>query len=378
MKRRRAPVSTQAIERDVQQAYSFADCRAGLASTIEGLAFVRVVCTQNTAAGYTGEAIEIVFRESREKPKLIFFDKFGRNRNQLAIGPIHLVQAPMGLDHASAMPTVGEILVGSLVPNTRKSHLEFVLRGWSSDAKPLQELLRLLKFGTRYHELEVRASLVQSACLLLQCPDSLRKSRDDIYMTARVILWGNLRPLQILASLQNEDYQLKKPASNEEIEMAKAIKISVSSIEFIDALMVKWPDVMLSEKFLEGLEHRPKPAWTPSAQAIEPAWKSEFKPFKSDFVPRSKTPDYYDINKLLPATSASMVPVAMAPMASGPYMPQSPPYRPNSPPYRPQNPPANMPQSPEYPQSPIYETGTPTFTQTVANIKKVPESPVFE
>jgi len=353
MKRLRAPVSTKAHDREVQQAITFADCRAGLASTIESLAFVRVVCTQNTAAGYTGEAIEIVFRESREKPKLIFFDKFGRNRNQLSLGPIHLVQAPMGLDHPSAMPTVGEILVGSLVPNTRKSHLEFVLRGWSSDAKPLQELLRLLKFGTKYHELEVRASLIQSACLLLQCPEELRKSRDDIYMTARVILWGNLRPLQILASLQNEEYTLRKPASSEEIEMAKSIKISVSSIEFIDALMVKWPDVMLSEKFLEALEHRPKQPWQPSFQATEPAWKSEFKPFKSDFVPTQRP---YDINALLPATSKALEAKDALRETSqeGQKEPQSPRYAPQSPPY--------VPQSPEYPQSPQYEySGTPTF-----------------
>lgn len=363
MKRARAPVSTKSHDRSVETSTTFSDCRASLASTIESLAFVRVVCTQNSSAGYTGEAIEILFRESREKPKLIFFDKFGRNRSQLTLGPIHLVQAPMGFDHASAQPTVGEILVGSLVPNTRKSHLEFVLRGWSSDAKPLQELLRLLKFGTRYHELEVRSALVQSGCLLLQCPEELRKSRDDIYMTARIILWGNLRPLQILATLQNEDYTLKKPASNEEIEMAKNIKISVSAIEFIDGMIVKWPDVNLSEKFLEALDHRPKPAW--HAKAIEPAWKSEFKPFETNFVPSD------------PRSYASEAYVPKSP----PYAPHSP-YAPTSPAYAPKSP-AYAPRSPPYvPESPK-GSETPKLTAKIANKSSLSklvgsQSPIYD
>lgn len=344
--KRRAPVSTQSISRSVDHATTFADCREALAATIEGLSFVRVVCTQITPAGYTGEAVEILFKESRDKPKLIFFDKFGRNRNQLSLGPIQIVQAPLGLDHASSLPTVGEILVGSLVPNTRKSHLEFVLRGWSSDAKPLQELLRLLKFGTRFHELEVRSSLVQSACLLMQCPEAMRKSRDDIYMTARIILWGNLRPLQVLAALQNEEYILKKPANSEEIEMAKSIKLSFSAIEFIDALLVKWPDVMLSEKFLDGLEHRPKPAWQVPAQAIEPAWKT-FTPFQTNYVPTLKE--------------------AFSPAAVS-HAPQSPAYVPQSPTY--------MPSSPQSPgnKTPVFELKqTGTLSQLIGS-----QSPVYE
>lgn len=35
-----------------------------------------------------------------------------------------LVQAPLGLDHPSSVPTIGELLVGTAVQNTRKSHLE--------------------------------------------------------------------------------------------------------------------------------------------------------------------------------------------------------------------------------------------------------------
>lgn len=346
--KRRAPVSTQSISRTVDHATTFADCREALVGTIEGLSFVRVVCTQTTPAGYTGEAIEILFRESREKPKLIFFDKFGRNRAQLSLGPIQIVQAPMGLDHPSALPTVGEILVGSLVPNTRKSHLEFVLRGWSSDAKPLQELLRLLKFGTRYHELEVRSTLIQSACLLMQCPESLRKSRDDIYMTARVILWGNLRPLQVLASIQNDEYTLKKPSTAEEIEMAKNIRLSLSAIEFIDALLVKWPDVLLSEKFLDGLEHRPKPAWQVPAQAVEPAWKS-YTPFQTDFVPTLKQAFQTE-----------------APKPEAPKSPKSPAYVPQSPTY--------MPSSPENSKTPVFSMQPKSsLSQLIGS-----QSPVYE
>lgn len=345
MKRRRAPLSTCVPVREIRTAPTFKDCRQFLTTTLDGLSFLQVVCVQTSgaAAAYTGEAIEILARESREKPKLVFFDKFGRSRGQFIVGPIHLTQAPLGLDHSSSVPTVGEILVGSLVPNTRKSHLEHVLRGWSSDSRPLQELHRILKFGTRYHELEMRSQLTQSSCMLMQCPENLKKSRDDIFMTARVILWGNLRPLQVLASLQyKERYELIEKASHEEIEMAQAIKITLSAIEFIDALIAKFPDVNLSESFLRGLTEKAvlqtwnQPAWL--SQGVEP-FVTNSKPFfkPTEAAVGSKTPIYYPTKTTSNEELFSPESPIFAPK-SPQFVPSSPHYFPSSPKYSPVSP----------------------------------------
>jgi hypothetical protein len=237
----------------IHASITFTNARQSLVQTLENLSFVKVVTIQNSSAGYTGEAVEVHFRDARDKPKLVFFDKFGRSRSSLTIGPIKVSQAPLGLDHPSAIPTVGEILVGSLVPNARKSHLDHVLRGWSSDATPLKELLRLLKFGTKHSEFEVRQILLQPAALLSRSPMSIKKSRDDIYMTARIILWSSLRPLQILASIE-EKWPLKITASPEDIEMATNIKISCKAVEFIEAIVIKFNDSKLSEDFFKDLE----------------------------------------------------------------------------------------------------------------------------
>jgi hypothetical protein len=358
--------SGQSSGRLVQAVDSFADARGALVQLIENLTFVSVVSVQQSKGSYYGEAIELQFRDTRERPALIFFDKFGRSRSMITIGPIRLAQAPLGHDHHSSVPSVGEILVGSMVPNTRSgSHLSQVLRGWSSDAKPLKELLRLLKFGTRTSEFEARSLLMQSSCLLMQCPPDIRKSRDDIYMVARAILWANVRPLQILASIEEpERYKLKKEATEEELSAAKSARISYKASEFVDLLIVKLSDAKLSEAFMDGLEYqRPK---TP-----------EYRP---------KTPEYnayqaYDPAAYNPPTTASnlaafvayqkMPAYTFAPVQPETYMPSSPmsPKSPASPmpPYAPASPHASphaspmpyAPVSPENPPSPEYAPSSP-------------------
>jgi hypothetical protein len=164
-----------------------------------------------------------------------------------------LSQAPLGFDHPSSVPSVGEILVGTLVPNTRKSHLSHVLRGWSSDAKCLQELLRLVRFGTKRSEFENRDILLQPAGLLTSSPMNLRMYRDEVYLLARIILWGNVRPLQVLASIQKDHFQLKKQASETELLAAKQMCISVSAVDFVDLITVKLSTEEISDAFMEGL-----------------------------------------------------------------------------------------------------------------------------
>ena len=363
----RRAATSRPTETKTKSAPSFEQSRLALARTLESLSFVKVVSVQHGertpygGCSYTGEAIELHFRDTREKPKLVFFDKFGRARGQFMVGPIHLVQAPLGQEAISSLPTVGDILIGSLVPNTRKSHLEFVLRGWSSDAKPLNELLRILKFGTRMHELEMKTSLVQSNCMLLQCPPNLKKSRDDIYMTAKVILWGNLRPLQILAVIENPDkYCLVEDASKEEYDAAKSIKITLSCLDFIDGLIVKFPDEKLSEQFLLGLKELAPVALAPVTFGRN---QFVFDPnFSKDYL--AKIPGASDI----PGTSPIYKPTSPA------YAPTSPAYAPTSPKYAP-NSPAYVP-SPYKEQSPKYAPKSPYLNKTPQF--GVPGSPTYK
>jgi hypothetical protein len=279
--------------RNIKNAPSFQDARKALVSTLENVSFLKVVTVQAAPNGvYTGEAVEIHFRDSRERPKLVFFDKFGRSRNLLRIGPISLAQAPLGFDHPTSVPTVGEILVGSLVPNTRKSHLEHVLRGWSSEAKPLYELLRILKFGTKNSEFECRSILLQPSSSLLQSPDHLKAARDDIYMTARIILWGSIRSLQVLASIQDPDrITLLEAATEIEITQARGIRISSKAIDYFDSLTMKLADTNLSDAFLSGIrvaEQRPaEPRYM--EQRLADSSQAAYDPSKM-FVQRPRTP----------------------------------------------------------------------------------------
>jgi len=232
--------------------------RASLIQVLENLNFVKVVSIQTSAKGiFYGEAVEHTVNKHAtkfNKPKLVFFDKTGRLRQPLKIGPMTLVQAPMGYDHEISIPCVGDLLIGSFVPNSRKSHLDTVLRGWSSEAKPLWELLRILKFGTKMSEFELRTVLIQTCCTLLQCPASLKGARDDIYTVARIVLFSNTRGLQVLASIQTPStYTLKVQATEIEVTQAGRLSISSSAVDFIDSLTAKLGSPEISELFLQGL-----------------------------------------------------------------------------------------------------------------------------
>lgn len=371
----RRPHGSQGVKvpnRIVQNAPSFKDARKALVSLLENISFVKVVSVQMQANGiYIGEAIETNFSDARERPKLVFFDKHGRSKTTVRIGPISVPQAPLGRDHPAAVPTVGDILVGSLVPNQRKSHLELVLRAWSSDAKSLWELLRILKFGTKSSEFEARSFLIQSVSNLLQCPEDLRRMRDDVYMVARIILWGSLRPMQVLASIEQPSvFTLKEPPTNIEIEQCRAIRISSKASEFIDCLTLKLNDSAISESFSNGFEPIKMAApqygggyGTTSGNVTYPMpypmpmvpkyiGTTEYNPTEynpMDYNNGSQTPIVPDTMY----TPASPQYVPSSPPASPPYVPASPLYVPASPPYVPASPKAKMPVLDLYSDIPI-------------------------
>jgi hypothetical protein len=280
----------------MREAKTFQDARKALVDILENLSFVKVVSVQTKIVYnkpfYTGEAVEIHFRDTRERPKLVFFDKSGRSRMPFKVGPIQLIQAPLGHDHPASIPTAGDVLVGSLVPNGRKSHLDHVLRGWSSDAKPLWELLRLLKFGTKYTEFDARTLLIQNSATLLQTPKELKQLRDDIYMTARIILWATVRPLQVLASIQSPDrVKLKIAATDLEKEQAGLIRISSNALDFFDSLLVKVNDSAMSDAFSEGLEflEAAGPVMKHDDELLKPYEPALYEPMSPTYAPQSPT-----------------------------------------------------------------------------------------
>lgn len=290
--------------------------RKSLDELLSNVTFLKVICIQKEKNSYTGEAVEIVNGQNK---RTAFFDKFGRSRSFLTVGPITLTQAALGYEHPASLPSVGEILVGTLVENTRKSHLKFVLRGWSSDAKPLQELQRIIKYGTKRTEFELRDLLSQPAGLISKTNHVMYK--DEIYMLARIVLFGNLRPLQILASLQIQGTSLKRDASEIEIAAAKNIKISMSACEFIEFITVKLNAQSIQEDFVEGLNWPlPPPPSEPLVRQI-----SLYDP-EATFVMPPQSPEYHP-----EPTSPVYQPT------SPNYQPTSPMYQPTSPTYKPQD-----------------------------------------
>lgn len=252
-------------DRIVVQAPSFHEARKALVDILDSFCFVKVVSVQTGQQGFHGEAVESNFRDSRERPKLVFFDKFGRTKGLMRIGPIQIAQAPLGPEHASAVPTAGDFLMGSAVPNQRKGPQEYVLRGWTSNAKPLWELLRILKFGTRSSEFECRGLLVQTCSTLAQASEMHKAVKDDIYMTARVVLWKSLRPLQVLAAQQSHGtITLKEPATDAEKLQAASIRIGCNATEFVDGLTLKLNDSGISEAFSDGLNMPQMEEYDPS------------------------------------------------------------------------------------------------------------------
>lgn len=298
--------------------------RTNLCELLTNLSFVKVVAIQKNGTAYTGEAVELF-----PPKRLAFFDKFGRTRGFLSVGPMTLTQAPMGFDHPSSVPSVGEVLVGTLVPNARKSHLSMVLRGWSSDAKCLSELYRLVKFGTKKSELENRSLLLQPAGFLPE----FRPYKHEVYMVARMILWSNLRPLQVLASKQG--LVLKKPATEAELDVETYI--SIPALQFAQLVSIKLEDPEVLETFMEAFEHVP----------TVPPPANPYESFAKVYSPKS--PEYLPEGYGATATATSATSAG-----SSPYNPTSPVYAP----YSPSNSPSNSPSKPANltspPSSPKY------------------------
>jgi|GEM_PF-5046526 len=202
----------------------------------------------------------------------VFLDKGTRLRYNanLEIGPCKLLDAAWGRDHLTSLPQLNDIVVGILEDNTKNTKIAKVLRGWSRHGNILMELSRMVEFGTSAQEIETCKLLRQNECMMQEILPSGQKNlslskigADDFWYLARIILWGNLRPLSILHSLQTTKNCKKVPSA---IELAESgdIKISCSAFDYISGLSFKLEDPSILTTFMDLFKYESPP--TPPLQ----------------------------------------------------------------------------------------------------------------
>jgi hypothetical protein len=210
-------------------ARSFSQARQTLHDLLAHLNFVRVISVgktgnrtdaaidPNACPPFIGEAEEVFpsLRTPDAVPRRVFFSKFSRQSGLgFSLGGIAtVVDTSFGPEHVSALPQVGNILVGSIVSSLRpQSRCAFELRSWCSNAKSLLELARVVQYGTRVGEEETIRSFAQPSAEFAAAylpkihagsvytlsfgqqshAASVANVSDELASLARVVLYGNL------------------------------------------------------------------------------------------------------------------------------------------------------------------------------------------
>lgn len=332
----------------------FEATRRRLVEALGQVSFVRICVvtfpesTVRAGTHFQGEAVEVFPGRTHAQPRTCFFSRFGRGFGSSQIlGSFSLIDCPFDVSHSTAIPQIGDILIGSLSP-AKKGKIPFELRGWSNNAKPLLELARVLQFGTRMGENELKNLLKQpasaSANMYLRLNQTMpeaqkaaaRKSveaQDDLWCLARMVCFGKL----------DED---------------KTLKISKPYVELVDALVIKYGD----EEMLE--------AWTQiRPQEYSPEAKEEYPNYYGGYqVP----PTYGQVPPTYGGYGAPVFSYAPKQEKAGtPTFPSSPPgtpkYEPSSPKY--------VPSSPQYaPSSPVDDL----IEDTKEKKGRVPQMSLYE
>lgn len=378
----------------------FETTRRKLVETLSELAFMRVKVITfpesvlRKGTHFQGEAEEIFpGRSQHRKPRIAFFSRYSRSQGLNILGTFQIIDCPIGPSHSSAIPQVGDILVGSLI-NTEKGKIPYELRGWSNNAKPLLELSRIAQYGTRMNEKELIQLLKQpgssSANIYLRLNTNLLptekilaeksvQAMDDLWCLARIICFGKL-------------------------EEDKTLKTSKTFTDIVDNLAMKYGDEELLEAWakVRPQEYVPEdnvaityantnitPSYYPYNQNPNPqlsAYQQQliqqqqqqqllqqqqqmYQQPQQTWKPNTWTPSEV-MNRLYQPTSP-IVP------SSPPFVPQSPKYNPSSPKYNPSSPKYN-PSSPTYnPSSP--KPSSPKNSSTIpssASANVNPTSPI--
>ena len=311
----------------------FTDSRRKLMDILQQLTFVRVAFvsfptdTYRTGTHFQGEAMEIFPGRSHDhKPRTAFFSRYSRQTGQgfTLLGSFTVIDSAVGSHHASAIPQVGDILVGSMVPTT-KGKIGFELRGWCNNAKPLLELARIVQYGSKMPEQEIKRMLKQSASetanALLKLNKSLTpqekqhatlaaQSADDFWCLVRAVCFGQL-------------------------EEDKTLKLSKPFPEMIDSLALRFGDEELLEAWSAVRPADPEPPAAPSASSYSLGSYAAAQAYVNQVSAQQQAQQPKITWGFVPPTSGGVTSGASATAvlsAAVEYTPSSPVYQPTTPP----------------------------------------------
>jgi hypothetical protein len=297
--------------------------------------------------------------DSNKGKKVLFFDKAGRNRQDwLQIGPCKLIDSAWGKEHSSSKVDVGDIIVGIQSTNPRQgTNIDKILKGWSKHGKIIMEASRIVEFGTKLSPNEIIKLVLQKECELAEqaqsfpqsffhnslggyiSKDNLKKlamCKEDFFYMLKVVLWGDMRDLAVLHSIQNKEGMRCKqaPLPNEE-KKASAIQISEPALQFITLLSSKLEDPSILGKFYALFDEIFYPPPDPMVEHLFQEYKPE------EYLPSSITPKYF------PSSPAAGIFSPESPKQSC-ELPKSPLFFPSSPCSPPSHPALKEPTSPPY------------------------------
>ena len=279
---------------------------------------------------FQGEVEEVFPSKHRTSPKHAFFSRFSRNTQGVSVmGCFQIVDTPMGTCQASALPQLGDVLVGSFVEAGRKGKIPFEFKGWCNNGKPLLELLRVLQFGTRMSSKELHTLLRQPASITAAF--ALRLNSSTISLSQR-------RHAQKVSQSADDIWNIARALCFKDLSLDESLKTSVPHWDMMTQLAMN----TLDEEFLDEL-NKLKP---PSEELIYSEQLGQSDPYGQNYgytLPQAsdfgtfgnktygdgtygnKTPEY-------PSTTTNYNGSITPPYApSSPAQPSSPAYAPSSP-----------------------------------------------
>jgi len=402
---------------NVKAAPSFAVARRSLYDILSQYCFGKIVelvempATETRLSFFHGKILVVnnsyfqqqqgTSRNAAAAAEYLFFDKAGRQKSMISIGPVKLIDTVHALGHKNAVPQLGEILIGLKVENTNEKRLKlqpFIFRSWSMNGKIILDLFRMVQYGTKMSDLEIRPLFRQTAGAVAQkikeaSGESLPfeqkvsmlkcvRAIDDIYIVAKMILWGNVRLLTVLHSLQS-DSCLIQSATEAEINAASDLKISANALEFVHGISQKLNDDKIMIHFTECFRTfsgvKLKEGQDQQDQATRAPWKpydlypataqtdKTFAPAQTDQTPPPWKPFDVKEEKQHEQEQGAMSPI---------YAPSSPMYgESNSPMYGEGKNDANKNNDTRGAASPLYAPSSPIYGSASKDTIKAPTPP---
>jgi hypothetical protein len=179
------------------------------------------------------------------------------------------------------------------------------------------------------------------------------KAVDDIYIVAKMILWGNMRLLTVLHCLQT-DSTLNQTATDAEIDAASDLKLSANALEFVQGISQKLNDDSIMKYFTDSFSKFSGSDKDKEKEKEAPPWK----PYEYD----------YGYGGVSTKTDEGMVVKSSSPVYGGGQGGAASPYAPSSPVYGDKG--GGGAASPYAPSSPVYGGTSPMYGDTLVHKKE--------